>query len=118
MSSPDSQTHRLQFFKGAPDGQKHIAVPHFVADEVDELREFIRFLYPPKGQDRFRLCRPDILDPRWTVTSFVPGDSTATYAAGDTPLIAVKNARLRLLAEDEAERTTTPFSLQPQPEHD
>lgn len=116
MSTPDSKTHRLCFFQGAEEGQKHIAVPIFVADEVEEYREFVRFLYPPKGQDRFKLNRPDVLDPRWSVSARNgPTDNYRgylTYAAGDTPLQAVKNARLRLQAEDEAERTTVPYSLQ------
>jgi hypothetical protein len=114
VSTPDSKTHRLCFFKEAPTNQKHVLVEHFVADEVEEYREFVRFLYPPKGQDRFKLLRPDINDLRWTVVTRDPanGYSSRSYAAGDTPLQAVKNARLRLQAEDEAERTTVPYSLQ------
>ena len=119
MSTPDSKTHRLCFFKDAPTNQKHVLVEHFVADEVEEYREFVRFLYPPKGQDRFQLARPDILELRWKVYALegMPRVWT-TYAAGDTPLQAVKNARLRLQAEDEAERTTVPYSLEPQNNHD
>jgi hypothetical protein len=131
MSTPDSQTHRLCFFKNAPTNVpvgalhmpgvpvgKHVGVPHFVADEVEELREFVRFLYPPKGQDRFKLHRPDVLDLRWTVAAKDEHGLSHIYAAGDTPLQAVKNARLRLQAEDEAERTTVPYSLEPQQNHD
>jgi|SRR6478735_4293137 len=112
-SFPDSKTHRLTFFKGAPENGKHVPVPHFVADEVEELRAFVQFLYPQRGQDRFKLHRPDVLDPRWTVSARGEDGIMCTYAAGDSPRIAVHNARLRLAAEDEAERTKTPFSLEP-----
>jgi hypothetical protein len=95
---PDSQTHRLCHFKGAPDAHKHVVVPDFVADEVEELREFVKFLFPQRGQDRFKLCRPDILEPRWSVSSHADG-VTSTYAAGETPVLAVRNARFRLQSE-------------------
>ncbi len=119
---PDSQTHRLVYFPRAPidetlpiQGQKYVAVPRFVADEVDELREFISFLYPQRGQDRFKLCRPDILEPRWIVTEKESDlHGPRTYAGGDTPLLAIRAARARLASEHESERTLTPFSLDPQ----
>lgn len=108
-NSPDSQTHRLCFFKHAPLGEKHVAVPHFVADEVEEYREFLRFLYPQRGQDRFRLNRPDLLQPEWSVSSKV-GDSLVQYAAGETALEAVRHARIRLQHEGEDPRH---FQLKP-----
>lgn len=130
---PSSQTHRLCYFpraknsegtpadpiddrqsieqlKGVPRGA-HVPVPHFVADEVEELREFIRFLYPKMGQDRFRLHRPDILEPRWTVYAKDSPEASLFYAGGETPLLAVAAARMRLTHEREGERTLTPFSL-------
>lgn len=110
LPSPDSQTHRLCFFPHTPHGTKYFPVPHFVADEVEALREFVRFLYPQRGQDRFKLNRPDILDPRWTVSSKADGE-TPTYTAGETPLLAVRAARHRLAAELEGERVMVPFSL-------
>lgn len=115
---PDSKTHRLAFFKGAPEGGKHVPVEHYIADEVEELRAFVQFLFPQRGQDRFKLNRPDALEPRWSVSARGDDGILHTYASGDSPRLAVHNARLRLTAEDEAERTKTPFSLEPQPEHD
>ncbi len=132
-----SQTHRLVHFKGAPRpeiddsksvaenvaGSGYVPVPNYVADEVEELREFINFLYPQRGQDRFKLCRPDINELRWTVVA-KNAEGTGnmfshhTYAGGDTPRLAVLAARHRLASEHESERTLTPFSIEPQPETD
>ncbi len=108
---PSSTTHRLCFFQNAPAAEKHVAVPHYVADEVEELREFVKFLFPQRGQDRFKLNRPDILDPRWTVSSKVDG-ATSTYAPGETPRLAVIAARARLASE-----TTKEFFLNPEPKN-
>ncbi len=134
--NPSSATHRLVHFKGAPRpeiddsksvaenvaGSGYVPVPNYVADEVEELREFINFLYPQRGQDRFKLCRPDINELRWTVqdrSEIEPGIfETCTYAGGDTPRLAVLAARHRLDSEHERERTLTPFSIEPQPETD
>lgn len=90
---PDSKTHRLCFFQGAPLSHKHVIVPHFVADEVEELRAFAKFLYPPRGQDEYSLLRPDIHEPRWTVYN---RRLHGSFTHGSTPLEAVRNARLRL----------------------
>lgn len=90
---PDSKTHRLCFFQGAPLSHKHVTVPHFVADEVEELRAFVKFLYPPRGQDEYSLLRPDIHEPRWTVYN---RRRHVSFTHGATPLEAVRNARLRL----------------------
>lgn len=108
---PDSKTHRLCFFKGAP-AEKHVAVPSFVADEVEELREFVKFLYPQRGQDRFKLNRPDIFEPCWSVSSKVDGVSS-TYARGETPRLAVAHARIRLQYESIGSRYLNDFALPP-----
>lgn len=107
LSSPDSKSHRLCFFPLAPEAQKHVAVPHFVADEVEELREFIKFLYPPRGQDRFRLHRPDLFEMRWTVSAREDDGIHRFYTGGDTPRLAILSARHRLASEDARERTLT-----------
>ena len=90
---PSSQTSRLCFFPGAPESHKHVVVPNFVADEVEELREFVKFLYPPRGQTRFKLCAPDLNDLAWSVWD---AQDKITFARGETPRLAVTCARLRL----------------------
>ena len=101
-SLPSSETHRLCYFAGAPESHKHIVVPNFVADEVEELRDFVKFLYPRRGQDRFKLYRPDILDPLWSVLVRREDGAFRTFAKGDTALQAVRNARARLLSASES----------------
>lgn len=93
---PSSRTHRLTFFEGAPESHKHVVVPNFVADEVEELRAFIKFLYPSRDQRRFALFAPDLNDLSWAVSDL---PARQTYARGATPREAVKNARLRWTSE-------------------
>jgi hypothetical protein len=114
---PDSQSHRLCAFPGAPLSHRQATVPNYIADEVEDLREFIAFLYPPRGQTRFKLHAPDVLELRWTVCCT---GSHSTFTFGDTPRDAVRAARMRLKSEEESERTMTPFSLpetEEQPKH-
>jgi len=104
-----SQTHRLVFFEhSTPSSQNgYLAVENAVADEVEDLRAFVTFLYPPGGQDRFRLLRPDTLELRWTVY-----DQTnhRTYAQAMMAREAVRAARHRLAAES---RQSSDLELQP-----
>ena len=104
-----SQTHRLVFFEHAtPASQNgYLAVENAVADEVEELRAFVQFLFPPGGQDHYTLLRPDLNELRWTVWDKV---GRRTYAQGDTARLAVRAAHHRL----QHEKTTTPFNLETQ----
>lgn len=104
-----STTHRLVHFDGAP-GTGYIAVENAVADEVEDLRAFVQFLFPLGGQDRFRLLRPDLMELRWTVFDTV---AKRSYVQADTARLAVRNARLRL-ADETRHNDGTAFELQPQ----
>lgn len=97
-----STTHRLVFFRAlhAPGNPAsgYVETPSYAADEIDELRAFIDFLFPTKGQDRFKLHRPDTLEPRWLVWD---SDGKCSYALGQTAREAVRNARMKYLNECE-----------------
>lgn len=112
-AEPASTTHRLCFFEGAPPSHKHTIVPNYVADEVEELRAFVRFLFPKRGQDRFVLQRPDCLDFVWTVWD---RQQNRAYTAGRDPFEAVNHARSRLGSEDkDAAQVSANLSESPQP---
>lgn len=89
---PDSKTHRLCFFKGAPEAHKHVAVPHYVADEVEGMRRLLRFLEMPS----YRLCRPDLHNLHWSVWH---EPSKLTYARGRTAGEALENAVTRFACD-------------------
>ena len=87
-----SQTHRLCAFTTSTNELKHDVVPHYVADEVEALRTFVSFLYPPRGPDRFTLLRPDIHNLEWVVYD---REKKAVYASGANPVLAVERAHDR-----------------------
>jgi hypothetical protein len=93
-----STSHRLVYFTPSPDHpSSYRDTPIFAADEIEELRAFVTFLYPPGGQDTYALLRPDLNDLRWVVWDRVKRE---TFAAGATARIAVKNANQRKQTHD------------------
>ncbi len=82
----NSQTHRLLL---NPTTNAWEPFPVWLVDEVEGLKDFVRFLYPPGGQDRWRLLRPDLHSLEWVVWDQL---QRVTYASGVTPIEAVVRA--------------------------
>lgn len=74
------------------DGASH-AIPVLIADELEQLRMAMDFLYPRWGQKKYTLHAPDALQDLWSVWDVA---GRRTFAMGRTPVEAAVSAQRRL----------------------